>query len=145
MIKEILEIFNTKINCKWKNNKCKFLIDNDLIEIEKTYYDKNILDFSFYRNGEQLSLNLNKNSFRILGAVKNILFDAIEKENPEFIIITSSDNHIKRNALYKKLVDEIAKKFNYKVKSVNEFIPKGLESWIIYKNDLEKIKNLFLD
>ena len=139
ILQEVKEAFDTKFDCKWVDGNVKLDIDGDLIEIIANEIDKDIIDFSFLRNGEQIALNLNKNSFKILSAVKHCLEEYIRLNNPEFIIFTSSDNHSKRNAIYKRLADHISVNYKYKLTKVGNFLPKDNDSWILYKHNLDKL------
>ena len=154
MLKEILqikkeevnEVFNFKPSYKFEkidsSYEVNLNIDNEIIKILFIKIDL-IYDISFFRNDSTELLNLNKSTFKILSAVKNIIFDFIDKYNPKIITFTTSDKDIKRFRIYSKLCDNIRNNKNYNQTSLNTLydLHKDETIFILYKNiDLNKIK-----
>ena len=153
--KEINEALNTKIDYNFEEDYesifVKFNLDNENIEIRfEKWYEDNINDFyeiSFLRNNEMKLLNKKDNSFKILGIVKNIIFDFIELYKPNAFFYAISDNSNSRMNLYKKLGKFISDKYNYKyIESDNKF-QKDKANFLLYKDDniLKEIIQTFND
>ena len=148
---EMNEAMNTKIKYNFEQDfdgiYVKFNIDNENIEIrfDKWYEDKikGFYEISFTRNGEMKLINKKENSFKILGIVKNIIFDFIEKYKPLAFFYAVSDNSTTRMNLYKKLGNFISKNYNYKYIESDEQFKKDKANFLLYKND--KILNNIIE
>jgi len=143
VLKEILEALNTKVNYKFikenNNYNVNIIYKNEVIDINFINYLPEVIDnlyeITFSRNNEILTMDLHKNTFEILGIIKNIIIDFIKLYKPNAVFFSSSDNNSSRIKLYTRLANEVSK-FNYKNYRIDRDIPnKDIATFLIYKND----------
>ena len=146
----LLEAMDTKIDYNFEKDYegiyVNFNVNNEKINLRFEPYleDKfDLYEISFTRNGSDKLLNEYRETFKILGIVKNIIFDFIEEYNPDMFFYAVSEKSKARFSLYTKLANEITKNSNYNYIRSDKILDKTSANFLFYKdkNILKSIIN----
>jgi hypothetical protein len=150
------EAFNSPLSISWEMDENSltgfFSIGDDYYKISCLEYDFNIWTYKFFildKNKNEFSQTSKgdpNNKLKVLSTIRFGMEYLINSENPNSLIFMAADDSESRKKIYFSFVEELEKKFNYKLISNRKW---NYQIYILYKNveldivlnQIDKMKN----